>query len=240
MTEFDKNLFDALSNTSYLFRVLVRNAGFELTCMNLNGTGSWHLYYENAIVGAVTTRNWSTEEDSCTFTNLRLYKYFQSKFPKIKDFLMSEFYEIKDGKRQKFNFDKANKYLTELRAAAETLVKHEDEEEDPDTIGDSIARLREFCDEFDEKFSNNTLFKDVRALLGDYDRVIRELQERNNYEHERSDPEERSAPCGAETDQPSDEDSGLGEHSEEPGNRLCEDQLQRSSQGDRQRDQSAS
>ena len=226
MTDTEKYTFDSLADTSYLFRVLCCNAGFDLTCMNLNGTGSWHLYYENAIIGAVTTRKWETEEDSCTFTNLRLYKYFQSKFPKIKDFLLSEYYEIKDDKRIRFNFDKANKYMTELKAAAETLVKKEDGIEDPDTLGDSIARLREFCDEFDEKFSNNTLFKDVRALLGDYDRVTRELQERKDYEHERSDQEERRSSSGTEKDQPSDEDSGLGEHSEEPGNRLCEDQLQ--------------
>lgn len=214
MTDTEKYTFDALTNTSYLFRVIFGNAGFELTCMNLNGTGSWHLYYENAIVGAITTRKWESEEDSCTYTNLRLYKYFQSKFPKIKDFLLSEYYEIKDGKRIRFNFDKADKYLKELKAAAQTLVKHEDSEDEPDTLEDSIARLKDFCDEFDAKFSNNTLFKDVRALLKEYYRLNNEIQERNKHDDERSYSEERCTDCRGETDQTSDQDPEVRQHPE--------------------------
>ena len=179
MTEEEKRDFDSMNDTSYLFRVMFMNAGFDLTTMNLNSTVCWHVYYGNSIVGAVTTRKWESEEDHCTFTNLRLYKYFQERFPKCRDFLLSEYYEMKDGKRHRFNFDKCEKYMSVLREAVDGM-KAKIEENQPTILGDSIARLREFCEEFDEKFSKNTLFKDVRVLLEENNRLHDEINKKSS------------------------------------------------------------
>lgn len=213
MTIEEKAAFDKLSDTSYLFRVLFANAGFDLGEMTLNGTRCWHLYYGNAIVGAVTTRKWDGENDSCTYTNLRLYKYFQSKFRDCEDFLMSEYYTFENGKRVRFNFDRADKYTSKLVAAAETLDVNK-RETSVDTLSDSLARLREFCDEFDERFAKSTLFKDVKALLRDYDRVERELErfkmEKDHVQDDgRSLPEERTASGSAEAAETGSQDSQL-------------------------------
>ena len=209
MTKTEKEAFDLLSDTSYLFRVIFCNAGFDISCLKLNGADAWHLYYENAIVGAITTRKWESEKDSCTFTNLRLYKYFRDKFPKLGDFLLSEYYEMKDDKRVRFNFEKADKYMNEIREAVSSLVQKNEEGEDPDLLSDSIARLREYCDEFDEKFSTNTLFKDLKMLLRDYDRISEELDKRKEDDNRRSDTEEGSPLSGTEKIESSSEDSQL-------------------------------
>lgn len=213
MNREEKAAFDKLSDTSYLFRVLFTNAGFDLSALTLNGTHCWHLYYGNAIVGAVTTRKWDGENDSCTYTNLRLYKYFQDKFKSCGDFLMSEYYAFDDGKRIRFNFEKADKYTAQLVAAAETLDVNK-KEMAVDTLSDSLARLREFCDEFDERFSKNTLFKDVKTLLRDYDRVEKELEkfkmEKDHVQDDgRSLSEEGTASSSAETAETGSQDSQL-------------------------------
>lgn len=207
MTKTEKEAFDAVSDTSYLFRVIFCNGGFDISCLKLNGAYAWHLYYEKAIVGAITTRKWESEKDSCTFTNLRLYKYFRDKFPKIGDFLLSEYYEMRDDKRIRFNFEKADKYMNEIREAASSLVQKDEEGDDPDLLSDSIARLREYCDEFDEKFSTNTLFKDLKMLLRDYDRISEELDKRKEYDNRRSDTEEGSTLSGTEKIESGSEDS---------------------------------
>ena len=206
MTKTEKEAFDAVSDTSYLFRVIFCNAGFDISSFKLNGTDAWHLYYENAVVGAITTRKWESEKDCCTFTNLRLYKYFRDKFPTIGDFLLSEYYEMKDDKRVLFNFEKVNKYMKELREAVSSLLQKE-EVDDPDLLSDSIARLREYCDEFDEKFSTNTLFRDLKMLLRDYDRISEELDKRNDDDNRRSDTEEGSTLSGTEKIESGSEDS---------------------------------
>ena len=209
MTKTEKEAFDLLSDTSYLFRVIFCNAGFDISCLKLNGADAWHLYYENAIVGAITTRKWESEKDCCTFTNLRLYKYFRDKFPKLGDFLLSEYYEMKDDKRVRFNFEKADKYMNGIREAVSSLVQKDGEGEDPDLLSDSIARLREYCDEFDEKFSTNTLFKDLKMLLRDYDRISEELDKRKEDDNRRSDTEEGSPLSGTEKIESSSEDTQL-------------------------------
>jgi hypothetical protein len=206
MTVQEKIEFDKLCDTSYLFRLIFDNAGFDLACIHLNGKDCWHLYYKTAIVGAVTTREWETEEDHCTFTNLHLYKYFRDRFEKCRDFIMSEFFEMSGKKRVKFDFEKFAEYTQQIRDCAKSLLKKDEDEEDPDPLEDSIARLKDFCDEFDAKFSNNTLFKDVRALLKENERLNKLLKEQDNDE-KRTDTEERRAGSRAEEDQLSDQDS---------------------------------
>lgn len=188
MTLEEKTEFDKLSDTSYLFRLIFANAGFDLACIHLSGVNCWHLYYKTAIVGAITTRLWESEEDSCTYTNMRLYKYFTDKFPKARDFLMSEFFEMNGQKRVRFEFDKFKDYTDQITKCADSLVKHDEDEYEPDTLEDSIARLKDFCDEFDDKFSNNTLFKDVRALLRENER-LNELTKEKEHDEKRADPE---------------------------------------------------
>lgn len=222
MTLEEKTEFDKLSDTSYLFRLIFANAGFDLACIHLSGVNCWHLYYKTAIVGAITTRLWESEEDSCTYTNMRLYKYFTDKFPKARDFLMSEFFEMNGQKRARFEFDKFKDYTDQITKCAESLVKHDEDEYEPDTLEDSIARLKDFCDEFDDKFSNNTLFKDVRALLRENER-LNELTKEKEHDEKRADPEERGACSGAEEDQSRSQDSKVGEHSDERRREVCPD-----------------
>lgn len=201
MTQYEKKIFDSLNDTSYLFRVIFTNAGFDLGALSLNGTDCWHLYYRDAIIGSVTTRKWDGEVDSCTYTNLRLYKYFQDKFKSCKDFLMSEYFVFDNGKRIKFDFDSASKYISEIKTAAESLeVNKEKVDVEVDVLSDSIARLKEFCDEFDETFSKNTLFKDVKVLLNENERLEKEIEKykiekENQDDYGRSYQEERRAAC---------------------------------------------
>lgn len=241
MTQDEKNKFDSLTDTSYLFRLIFARSGFEITSIQINGKDCWHLYYKTAIVGAVTTRLWETEEDTCTFTNLRLYKYFTDKFSKAKDFLMSEFFEYKEGKRCKFMFDKFESYTDQLKKWLNTLVKHDEDEDEPDTLEDSIARLKDFCDEFDEKFSNNTLFKDVRALLKENERLNKLLKEVNNgNDTRRSSSEERGASSGAEEVLSRDQDSEVREHSGERSDQDSDRDIRVEDQDDRRESEGAS
>jgi hypothetical protein len=232
MTVEEKTEFDKLTDTSYLFRLIFARAGFDLACIHLNGVNCWHLYYKTAIVGAITTRLWESEEDSCTYTNMRLYKYFTDKFPKTRDFLMSEFFEMSGQKRVRFDFDKFKDYTDQITKCAESLVKHDEDEDEPDTLEDSIARLKDFCDEFDDKFSNNTLFKDVRALLRENKR-LNELIKEKEHDEKRTDPEERGTCSGAEEDQPRSQDSPVGEHSDERRSEVCPDPVPGTTQEDR-------
>ena len=232
MTVEEKTEFDKLTDTSYLFRLIFARAGFDLACIHLNGVNCWHLYYKTAIVGAITTRLWESEEDSCTYTNMRLYKYFTDKFPKTRDFVMSEFFEMNGQKRVRFEFDKFKDYTDQITKCAESLVKHDEDEDEPDTLEDSIARLKDFCDEFDDKFSNNTLFKDVRALLRENKRLNLKLKEKENDEN-RTTEEERRTGSGAAQDQPCDQDSQVRQHSDERGSEVCVDPVPRTSQDDR-------
>ena len=232
MTVEEKTEFDKLTDTSYLFRLIFARAGFDLACIHLNGVNCWHLYYKTAIVGAITTRLWESEEDSCTYTNMRLYKYFTDKFPKARDFLMSEFFEMNGQKRVRFDFDKFKDYTDQITKCAESLVKHDEDEDEPDTLEDSIARLKDFCDEFDDKFSNNTLFKDVRALLRENKR-LNELIKEKEHDEKRTDPEERGTCSGAEEDKPRSQDSQVGEHSDERRREVCPDPVPGTTQEDR-------
>ena len=178
MTEEEKGSFDKLSDTSYLFRIVFLNAGFDLSVVDICGTETWHLYYKSVAIGAVTFRYWDSDEDTCTFTNLRLYKRFAEKCPMCEDFLMSDYFIMDGSSRATFDWVKFEKYSSRLLESSNGLVETQPIAQHIDTVvGDSISRLREFCDEFDDKFSSNTMFRDVKFLLEENKRLEMELKE---------------------------------------------------------------
>ena len=171
MTQEEKNEFDCLNSSSYLLRLLLDRKGFEIT---KNASGIWHVFYDGHIVGSLTYRH--DDDYDYTFTNLRLYKYLIHKVPKLKDFIMSEYFEHGGNKLLRFDSDGFNKYLDEIiEVFSPKHVKTEEDEEEvddeEDNIKDSISRLEEYCDEFDEKFSKNTLYKDIQCVLKDYNKL---------------------------------------------------------------------
>lgn len=171
MTQEEKNEFDCLNSSSYLLRLLLDRKGFEIT---KNASGIWHVFYDGHIVGSLTYRH--DDDYDYTFTNLRLYKYLIHKVPKLKDFIMSEYFERGGNKLLRFDSDGFNKYLDEIiEVFSPKHVKTEEVEEEAvdeeDDIEDSISRLEEYCDEFDEKFSKNTLYKDIQCVLKDYNKL---------------------------------------------------------------------
>lgn len=170
MTQEEKNEFDCLNSSSYLLRLLLDRKGFEIT---KNASGIWHVFYDGHIVGSLTYRH--DDDYDYTFTNLRLYKYLIHKVPKLKDFIMSEYFERGGNKLLRFDSDGFNKYLDEIiEVFSPKRVKTEEVEEvvdEEDDIEDSISRLEEYCDEFDEKFSKNTLYKDIQCVLKDYNKL---------------------------------------------------------------------
>lgn len=173
MAEDEKQKFDQLNSTSYLFRVSLNQLGFDIHSLTVMNYTTWHVYYRNTIIGVVTFR----ETDSgFTYCNLRLYKYFSQKFPKLKDFIMSEYYDMEDEKPVKFLFEKFEKYFNNIKSCAETIIDHDEEQNTTDELSDSISRLKEYCEEFDSDFSNNLMFKDIRNLLAENERLYAELK----------------------------------------------------------------
>ena len=178
MTPYDKEKFDKLTNTSYLFRVIFGNAGFDLSYVHIGDNEIWHAYYGETIIGTITTRQADTDDDKVTYTNLRLYKYFRDKFPELEDFVMSKYFDVEDGKRVRFDFDKFEKYIGTILEVFKDKIQHHDKDDsvkEANSVEDAIARLKEYCDEFDEKFSNNIMFKDIRLLLDENERLTKEL-----------------------------------------------------------------
>lgn len=173
MTDDEKQKFDSLNSTSYLLRVSLSRLGFDIQCLTMANYTTWHVYYRKTIIGAITFRETDT---GFTYSNVRLYKYFSQKFPKLKDFIMSEYYEMEDDKPVKFLFDKFEKYFNNIKECAESLIDNKEEQKTTDELSDSISRLKEYCDEFDSDFSNNIMFKDIKKLLEENDRLTVELE----------------------------------------------------------------
>jgi uncharacterized protein (DUF1499 family) len=89
---------------------------------------------------------------------------------------MSEYFDYdENGEPIKFNIDKFDKYFN----AIVEVFPHEEivQEEDKHVINfnDSISRLTEYCDEFDEKFSKNTHVLDIKNLLKENERLNENL-----------------------------------------------------------------
>lgn len=173
MTEEDKKKFDWLNQTSYLLRLLLNKQGFDIEKVTITNTDVWHVFYDKVIVGSITFR---TDDEGYTYCNLRLYKYFSLKFPKIKDFIMSEYFEYEDGKRARFKFDDFDEYIEKIKTCIESLIDKKNETpEEQDDLSDSISRLKEYCDEYETKSSDSVMIKDIQNILAENQRLQREL-----------------------------------------------------------------
>lgn len=104
---------------------------------------------------------------------------------------MSEYYEMEDGRPVKFQFEKFEKYFNNIKECAESLIDNMEEQKDTDELSDSISRLKEYCDEFDSDFSNNLMFKDIKNLLEENERLHVELAKCSiEAEHDEQEPED--------------------------------------------------
>jgi len=171
----DKKTFDYLNSTSYLLRLNLNRLGFDIQPITLLNDVIWHVLYGTTVVGTITFR---TAEDDVTYCNVRLYKYLRDKFKKIDDFIMSEYfvYEADNEKPVRFDFDKFDDYFNRIKSVfPDIAVKPENKEIVP-SINDSISRLTEYCDEFDQKFSKNTLVYDVRNILKENEKLHNQLK----------------------------------------------------------------
>lgn len=171
----DKKTFDYLNTTSYLLRLNLNRLGFDIQPITLLNDVIWHVLYGTTVVGTITFR---TAEDDVTYCNVRLYKYLRDKFKKIDDFIMSEYfvYELDNEKPVRFDFAKFDNYFNRIKTVFHDIsVKPENTEIVP-SINDSISRLTEYCDEFDQKFSKNTLVYDVRNVLKENEKLHNQLK----------------------------------------------------------------
>lgn len=171
----DKKTFDYLNTTSYLLRLNLNRLGFDIQPITLLNDVIWHVLYDTTVVGTITFR---TAEDNVTYCNVRLYKYLRDKFKKIDDFIMSEYfvYELDNNKPVRFDFSKFDNYFNRIKTVFPVVsIKPENKEIVP-SINDSISRLTEYCDEFDQKFSKNTLVYDVRNILKENEKLHNQIK----------------------------------------------------------------
>ena len=171
----DKKTFDYLNTTSYLLRLNLNRLGFDIQPITLLNDVIWHVLYGTTVVGTITFR---TAEDNITYCNVRLYKYLRDKFKKIDDFIMSEYfvYELDNEKLVRFDFDKFDNYFNRIKSVFPDLTVELENKEIVPSINDSISRLTEYCDEFDQKFSKNTLVYDVRNVLKENEKLHNQLK----------------------------------------------------------------
>ena len=173
----DKQQFDHLNQSAYLFRLSLERLGFEIQPTSISGDTVWHVFYEETIVGTVTFR---TAEDGFTYCNIRLYSYLKQKLKRPEDFIMSDYYEIEDGIRTKFRFDKFEKYFNKIKAV---LVSGEpDDDVRPvvqNPLDDSISRLLEYCDEYDQKFSKNIFISDIMNIIRENESLNERLKKKS-------------------------------------------------------------
>lgn len=173
----DKKTFDYLNTTSYLLRLNLNRLDFDIQPITLMNDVIWHVFYKKTVIGTVTFR---TADNGVTYCNVRLYKYLHDTIKNIDDFIMSEYFEyttvIGIEKPVRFNFDKFDEYFNKIKAVvAEPTVATESTEKII-TVNDSIARLKEYCEQFDLKFTKNTFVHDVKNLLKENDRLHAELK----------------------------------------------------------------
>ena len=158
----DITKFNYLNNTSYLFRLnLIRN-GFDIVKNVILNDEIWYVSYKERIIGIITFR----VTDTYTYCNLRPYEHLKKKYG-LKDFIMSEYFDFEDDKPIRFNFDKFDKFFAKYKEV-ETEPVEETESTEETRLDESISRLKEYCEAFDEKFSKNMLFNDIRILMDAY------------------------------------------------------------------------
>lgn len=171
----DKKTFDYLNTTSYLLRLNLNRLGFDIQPITLLNDVIWHVLYGTTVVGTITFR---TDDNATTYCNVRLYKYLRDKFKKIDDFIMSEYFVYAAGETKpvRFDFDKFDEYFNKIKSVfADSTVKTENKEIVP-SINDSISRLTEYCDEFDQKFTKNTLVYDIKNVLKENEKLHNQLK----------------------------------------------------------------
>lgn len=171
----DKKTFDYLNSTSYLLRLNLNRLGFDIQPITLLNDVIWHVIYGTTVIGTITFR---TAENDITYCNVRLYKYLRDKFKKIDDFIMSEYYDYNIGETKpfRFNFEKFDAYFNRIKDVfSDSTIKTENKEIVP-SINDSISRLTEYCDEFDQKFSKNTLVYDIRNVLQENEKLHKQIK----------------------------------------------------------------
>ena len=160
----DKKTFDYLNTTSYLLRLNLNRLGFDIQPITLLNDVIWHVLYGTTVVGTITFR---TDDNATTYCNVRLYKYLRDKF---------NVYAAGETKPVRFDFDKFDEYFNKIKAVfADPTVKTENKEIVP-SINDSISRLTEYCDEFDQKFTKNTLVYDIKNVLKENEKLHNQLK----------------------------------------------------------------
>lgn len=167
MNNEDKNRFDSLNQTSYLLRLNLERHEFYIQPVFIMNDTVWHVFYREIVIGTITFR---TDENNYTFCNIRLYRYIKSKLTEIKDFIMSEYFIHSIDKKARFNFEKFDKYITQIKNVIDK--ENPEVESKPRTsLEDSISRLTEYCEEYDSKFSKNMMVQDIRNILNENERL---------------------------------------------------------------------
>lgn len=175
MNDEDKKAFDYLNSTSYMLRLNLNRLGFDIQSITLLDDVIWHVIYGTTVVGTITFR---TAEDDVTYCNVRLYKYLRDKFKKIDDFIMSEYfiYEADDKKPVRFDFEKFDNYFNKIKSVFPDVTVETENKEIIPYINDSISRLNEYCDVFDQKFNNNTLVYDIKNVLKENEKLHKQIK----------------------------------------------------------------
>lgn len=170
MKNQEKNKFDNLNQTSYLLRVNLNRLNFDVCSIEINSCIIWHAIYNDTVIGTITFR---TDKNDFTFCNIRLYKYLKSKnSEKFSDFIMSDYFEYDDKEKPvKFNFDKFDKFFNSIAEIFQNDETIQSNDKCFNNVEDSISRLTEYCDEFDEQFSKNIFVLDIRNLLNENKRL---------------------------------------------------------------------
>lgn len=168
-----KDAFDHLNSTSYLLRLNLERLGFDFHSITLLNDTIWHVVYNESIVGTVTFR----EADNMTFCNIRLYKSVKQKLDNLEDFVMSDYFEYdEEHKPVRFNFEKFDTYFDKIKKLFEVKASETAETALTSSYNDSINRLAEYCDEFDQQFSKNVLVYDIRNVLSENERLHSRLE----------------------------------------------------------------
>lgn len=178
MTTEEINTFNYLNNTSYLLRLILEQNKFEIQPIKINSNCVYHVTMNGHTIGTIVSR--VDDENNYTYNNIRLYKYFKTKFPKTEDFIMSEYFIKENDKIVRFNFDKFNDWVEVISKYVESMGILEPDEQEHAVFNDSLNRLTELVDEYDEKFSNNILISDIRMLLNENERLNNELIKKSN------------------------------------------------------------
>ena len=175
MTIADKKIFDYLNQSSYLLRLMLEHHDFYIQPVVIMNERVWHVFYRETVIGTITFR---TDESGYTYCNIRLYRYIKSKLTEIKDFIMSEYFIYDGDEKKSFNFDKFDKYIGVIKEIIDT--ENPEQESKPHTsIEDSISRLTEYCEEYDNKFSKNMMVCDIMSILKENERLHDELQKKS-------------------------------------------------------------